>query len=98
MRVSDLVPGFADELTKIAATKTALIGAALGGAAGYAMGGKSIKSRVLNTAAGAGIGHLAGKALGSAKRGVWDEQTARAHRDLHGYQPSTVTQDPSSFQ
>ena len=91
MHVSDLIPGFVDELEKIAVKKTAMIGALLGGAAGYMMPGRSMKSKVINTAVGAGVGHLAGKALGGIKRGIWDEPRARAHRDLYGYQPSTVT-------
>lgn len=77
--------------------KVAMIGALLGGAAGYMMPGSSLKTKAINTAVGAGLGHLAGKAIGSAKRGVWDEPRARAHRDLYGYQPSTVT-NPELYQ
>jgi hypothetical protein len=91
MRVSDLLSGFCDELEKIAATKTALIGAMIGGAAGYAVPGKSMATKAINTAVGAGVGHVTGKVLGGAKRGVWDQPRARAEQDLHGYQPSTVT-------
>lgn len=97
MRVADLIPGFCDELEKIAAPKTAMVGALLGGAAGYMMPGSSLKTKAINTAVGVGLGHLAGKAIGSAKRGVWDEPRARAHRDLYGYQPSTVT-NPELYQ
>jgi uncharacterized protein YcfJ len=73
--------------------KTAMIGALLGGAAGYMMPGGSLKSKAINTAVGAGVGHLAGKAVGAAKRSVWDDPRARAHNDLYGYQP----QDPENF-
>lgn len=101
MRVSDLIPGFVDELEKLASEKKAFVGAALGGLVGYHMGGPSNASKLLNTAAGAGVGHLAGKVVGGlaggAKRGVWDEPRARAHRDLYGYQPSTVT-NPEDYQ
>src|SRR5687767_8451973 len=98
MRVSDLIPGFCDELEKIAHQKRAMVGAMLGGAAGYAMGGRTLKSKALNTAVGAGLGHLAGKAVGGVKKSVWDDPRARAHRDLYGYQPSTVAQGPEAFQ
>ncbi len=101
MRVSDLIPGFCDELEKIAHQKRAMIGAMLGGAAGYAMGGKTLKSKAINTAVGAGVGHLAGKAVGGIagglKKNVWDEPQGRAHRDLYGYAPSTVT-NPEQYQ
>lgn len=99
MNVRELVPGFVDELEKIAVSrKTAMIGALLGGAAGMAMSGPTTRSKILNTAVGAGTGHIAGKVLKGAKRGVWDEPQERAHRDLYGYQPSTVTQDQGNFQ
>jgi len=97
MHVADLIPGFVDELEKIASHKQASVGALLGGAAGYMMPGSSLKSKVINTAVGAGAGHMIGKAVGAAKRGVWDGPRARAHNDLYGYQPSTVT-NPEMYQ
>jgi hypothetical protein len=97
MRVADLIPGFVDELQKLASHKQANVGALLGGAAGFALGGRTLGSKAVNTAVGAGLGALAGKALGGAKRMAWDEPHARAHRDLHGYVPSTVGQDPNVY-
>lgn len=99
VNIRELVPGFVDELEKIASSrKVAMIGTLLGGAAGMAMSGPTTRSKILNTVVGAGAGHITGKALKGIKRGVWNEPQERAHRDLYGYQPSTVTQDQSNFQ
>jgi uncharacterized protein YcfJ len=95
MNIADLIPSFTDELEKLAQEKGAMVGALLGGAAGYMMPGGSLKSKAINTAVGAGVGHLAGKVLGGAKRAVWDEPRARAHHALYGQQP--MPENPNNF-
>lgn len=97
MNVADLIPGFVDELEKLAHAKQAMLGAALGGAAGYMLSGKSLKSKAVNTVLGAGAGALVGGVAGGLKKRVWDEPRARSHRDLYGYTPSTVGQSPEQY-
>ncbi len=97
MTIYDYMSGFCDELEKLPIAKTAMIGALLGATTGYIASGKSPRSKLISTIAGAGIGHLTGKALGVAKRGVWDEPKERAHRDLYEYRPSTLSMESDNF-
>lgn len=97
MNVADLIPGFVEELKKLAHAKHAMLGAALGGATGYVLSGKSTKNKLINTAIGAGAGALVGGVAGGLKKRVWDEPRGRSHRDLYGYVPSTIDQDPSQY-
>ena len=82
-------------------TKKAMMGALLGGAVGYNKSGPTVASKVMNTAVGAGIGHLGQKVVERVARGtknqVWDQQRSRQERDIYGYQPSTVTQPAENF-
>lgn len=75
-----MLNAFADELEKIA-----LVGAALGAYAGSKFPGRN---KPVNILAGAAIGHAAGALAKGVKRQVWDEQQAREHQALYGYQPS----------
>jgi hypothetical protein len=55
------------------------LGAMIGGAAGYASGGGSLKSKAIRTGVGALAGGAIGSGLSAAKRKLWDEPEARQH-------------------
>lgn len=73
---------FVDELEKIA-----IVGALLGGAAGYHFTPGGTKTKLLGTAVGAGTGAVLGSALKGMKRAVWDDYYQREHDQLYGYIP-----------
>lgn len=78
-----MINAFADELEKIANA-----GALAGGALGYALSPKSIKGKLIGTAAGALGGMALGGIAGAAKRSFYDEPRAYEQAQLYGYQPS----------
>ncbi len=78
-----MINAFADELVKIANA-----GTYVGGAAGYMMGGNSIKSKALSTLGGAVVGTGVGSAVGAVKRSFHDEPKAWEQQQLYGYMPS----------
>ncbi len=87
MRIQSLLDSFCDELQKIAAYKTAVIGAAVGGYVGSHMPGGT-KAKLVGIGLGALAGHGIGAAGKAAKRTFVDETAHREHAALYGHQPS----------
>lgn len=83
-----MLNALADELEKIAQNKQAMLGALLGGAAGYKLSPNSLKGKAIGTLIGAGVGAGVGAAAKGAKRTFVDELHHREQRDLYGYQPA----------
>lgn len=87
-----MLSAFADELEKIA-----VLGAALGGAAGYKLSPNTPKGKLMGTLIGAGAGHAIQGAGALAKRKLIDEPHAREERELYGYQPYAQASQAQNF-
>lgn len=97
MLLQNLLASFADELEKIAAAKTAMVGAAIGGLVGSQIPGGT-KAKAIGAGLGALVGHTTGAVAKGAKRALWDEQQAREHHALYSHIPSYgAEQSPGTF-
>ncbi len=87
-----MITGFSDELHKIA-----MLGAMLGGAAGYKLAPNTIKGKLLGSGIGAGLGQLAENSGRLAKRKLVDEPHLREQQELYGYQPYAQATPAQNF-